>query len=60
MSQITFSESVKLYKLGQLSAGAAAQLAGVPKPYFLGRLAEYGVDTFDLSEEELIHDLKNA
>jgi hypothetical protein len=31
-------------------------LAGVPKPYFLSRLAEYGVATFDLTEEELLHD----
>ena len=59
-SRIRLAASVKLYEMGQLSAGAAAQLAGVPKPYFLSRLADYGVDTFDLSEEELIHDLKNA
>jgi hypothetical protein len=39
---------------------AASQLAGVPKPYFLGHLADYGVNTFDLSEEELSHDLKSA
>lgn len=36
------------------------QLAGVLKPYFLSHLADYGVNTFDLSEEELIHDLGNA
>ncbi len=59
-SRIRFAASVKLYEIGQLSSGAAAQLAGVPKPYFLGHLAEYGVNTFDLSEEELNHDLKNA
>lgn len=59
-SRIRFAASVKLYEMGQLSAGAAAQLAGVPKPYFLSRLADYGVNTFDLSEEELIHDLKSA
>ena len=46
--------------MGQLSSGAASQLAGVPRPYFLGHLADYGVNTFDLSEEELIHDLKSA
>ena len=59
-SRIRFAASVKLYEMGQLSAGAAAQLAGVPKPYFLSRLADYSVTTFDLSEEELTHDLKNA
>jgi len=59
-SRIRFAASVKLYEMGQLSSGAAAQLAGVPKPYFLSRLADYGVTTFDLSEEELSHDLKNT
>ena len=59
-SRIRFAASVKLYEMGQLSSGAAAQLAGVPKPYFLGQLSDYGVNTFDLSEEELIHDLKSA
>ncbi len=59
-SRIRFAAAVKLLEMGQLSSGAAAQLAGVPKPYFLSHLADYGVNTFDLSEEELIHDLKNA
>ncbi len=59
-SIIRFAASVKLYEMGRLSSGAAAQLAGVPKPYFLSRLADYNVNTFDLSEEELINDLENA
>ena len=59
-ARIRIAAAVKLYELGQLSSGAASQLAGVPKPYFLGHLADYGVNTFDLSEEELIHDLKSA
>jgi predicted HTH domain antitoxin len=59
-SRIRFAASVKLYELGELSSGAAAQLAGVPKPYFLSHLADYGVDTFDLGEEELNDDLKSA
>ena len=59
-SRLRFAASVKLYEMGQLSSGAAAQLAGVPKPHFLSRLAEYGVDTFDLTEEELLHDRDSA
>jgi predicted HTH domain antitoxin len=58
--RIRVAASMKLYEMGQLSSGAAAQLAGVPKPYFLSHLADYGVTTFDLGEEELSHDLKNA
>jgi predicted HTH domain antitoxin len=58
--RIRFAASVKLHEMGQLSSGAAAQLAGVPKPYFLSRLADYGVNTFDFSEEELVHDFRSA
>ena len=52
--------AVKLYELGRLSSGAAARLAGIPKPLFLTKLAGYGVDTFRLSEEELRQDLASA
>src|ERR1035438_9421021 len=38
-SRIRLAAAVKLYEMGQLSSGAADQLAGVPKPYFLSRLA---------------------
>ena len=45
--------AVQLYQQGLLSTGAAAEFARVPKPLFLTRLAEHGVVTFDLSEQEL-------
>jgi predicted HTH domain antitoxin len=46
--------------MGRLSTGGAAELANVPKLLFLTKLADYGVDTFDLSEEELRRDLASA
>ena len=52
--------AVKLYELGRLSTGAAATLAGIPKPLFLTKLAAYDINTFDLSEEELQRDVANA
>ena len=52
--------AVKLYEMGRLSTGAAAELAGVPKPLFLTKLAYYGGDTFKLSKEELQRDLASA
>ena len=52
--------AVKLYELGRLSSGAAAALAGVPRTVFLSKLADYGVATFRLSEEELREDLASA
>ena len=50
---IRMAAAVKLFELGRLSSGAAARLAGVPRVVFLARLADYGVDTFSLTEEQL-------
>ena len=52
--------AVKLYEMGRLSTGAAAKLAGVPKPVFLTKLADYGVDTFDLPDADLRQDITSA
>ena len=52
--------AIKLYELGRLSSGGAAKLASIPKPLFLTMLAEYGVDTFQLTEDDLQQDLDSA
>ena len=51
--ELRMAAAVKLFELGRLSSGAAARLAGVPRVIFLSRLADYGVDTFRLTEEQL-------
>ena len=51
--ELLFAAAVKLYELGRLSSGAAAELASVPKPLFLAKLSDYGVCTFDLKKEDL-------
>ena len=50
---LRLAAAVKLFELGRLSSGAAARLAGVPRVVFLARLADFGVDTFRLTEELL-------
>jgi hypothetical protein len=55
--ELRMAAAVKLFELGRLSAGAAAELAGVPNPLFLVRLADYGVATFRHSEDDLRRDL---
>ena len=52
-AELRLAGAIKLYELGRLSSGAAAELAGVPRPVFLTRLSDYGVDTFTLTEDEL-------
>lgn len=51
--ELRMAAAAKLFELGRISSGAAAGLAGVPRTVFLSRLADYKVDTFTLSEEEL-------
>ena len=51
--ELLLAAAVKLFEIGRLSSGAAARLAGVPKPVFLSKLADFGVDTFRLTEEDL-------
>ncbi len=59
-SELRLAAAMKLFELGRLSSGAAAKLAGIPRAYFLMKLADYGVDTFTQTEEELGRDLENA
>lgn len=58
--EVLMAAAVKLYELGRLSSGVAAALAGVPRTVFLARLADYGVSTFQLGEDELREDLDRA
>jgi predicted HTH domain antitoxin len=57
---LRMAAAVKLFELGRLSSGAAARLAGVPRVLFLTRLADYGVNTFDLTEEQLRREARLA
>ena len=58
--ELRLAAAVKLFELGRLSSGAAARLAGVPRVVFLTKLADYGVDTFSLSEDQLRRETRLA
>lgn len=51
--ELRLAAAMKLYELGRLSSGAAAELAGIPRCLFLTKLADYGINTFRLTEGEL-------
>lgn len=57
-SKLQMAAAAKLYELGELSSGAAARIAGVPRTVFLSRLADYGIDTFRLTEDELQREVR--
>jgi predicted HTH domain antitoxin len=59
-NELRMAAAMKLYELGRLSSGAAARLAAVPRMLFLSKLADYGVDTFRLTEEELRRETRLA
>ena len=57
---IRMAAAVKLYELRRLSSGSAAQLAGVSRSVFLCRLADFNVDCFDMTEEEIKQETRFA
>lgn len=58
--QVRMVFASKLYDLGKLSLGQAAELAGYSKETFMELLADYGVSFFNYSLDELDEDIKNA
>ena len=52
--------AVKLYELGQLSSGRAAQLVGATRVEFLLALGRYQVSPFVLDADMLAEDVANA
>jgi predicted HTH domain antitoxin len=52
--------AAKLFELGRLSSGRAAQLAGMTRVEFLLALRELQVPPFQMMEDELRRDVLNA
>jgi predicted HTH domain antitoxin len=52
--------AVKLFELGKLSSGAAAELVGISKAEFMSKLSDYGVPAITLTEEDLAMETRLA
>jgi predicted HTH domain antitoxin len=52
--------ALKLFEVGRLSAGQAAEFVGCSKRAFMELSGKYGVPTFDHSTDELTDDLRHA
>jgi predicted HTH domain antitoxin len=52
--------ATKLYEDGLVTAGQAAEMAGLSKKSFIEILGKYGVSLFSQSEDDLLNDIKNA
>jgi predicted HTH domain antitoxin len=51
--EMQFLAAVKLYELGRLSSGKAAELAGMERVEFLRSLSGVGVAAINLRDEEI-------
>jgi len=58
--QASFLLAAKLYELGRLSSGRAAELAGMERVEFLALIPTVSVPTSNLTEEDLNDDLRFA
>ena len=52
--------AVKLYEMGRVSTGIAAQLAGIGRVAFMFELARFGLSPMGQEPEELAEDFANA
>ena len=53
-AEIRVAAAAKLYEMGRISQGKAAQLAGLSRAAFLEALGRYGVSPFQESPEEVL------
>jgi len=60
VNEMKLLAAIKLFELGRLSSGRAAQLAGMSRVAFLMTLGRYQVSPFALTAAELEQDIENA
>lgn len=59
--EMKMSSLVKLYEMGKISSGTAAEVLGLSRIEFLDQLANYKVSLFDFSSlDEVNEDIANA
>ena len=58
--ELRLAAAMKLYEIGRLTSGGAAELAGIARVEFLAKLRDYGIPTFRLTDEELREDVERA
>jgi predicted HTH domain antitoxin len=59
-AEIRLAAALKLYEQRRLSAGQAAELAGISKVACISKLGEHGIPAFDMIADELERDAAAA
>ena len=60
VEELRFLAAAKLFELGRLSAGKAAQLAEMERVEFIYRLGSIGISAINLNEEEIDSEIEMA
>lgn len=58
--EMQFLMAAKLYELGRITSGRAAELAGVSRVDFLEQLGSYRISVWNYGAEELEREIKEA
>ena len=58
--ELRFLVAAKLYEMGRISSGRAAELAGMKRVEFLQALGRYRIPVFNYSLEELEREIQEA
>jgi len=58
--ELRFLVAAKLYEIGRVSSGRAAELAGISRVEFLNNLGRYRIPVFNYSREELEREVREA
>jgi predicted HTH domain antitoxin len=58
--ELRFLVAARLYELGRISSGRAAELAGMSRVEFLNRIGKYRISAFNYSLEELEQEIRQA
>lgn len=58
-AHVRLMAALKMFELGKLSAGRAAELAGCSRPEFLEACGRYRVSVYNYSADEAAAELRN-
>jgi len=58
--ELRFLVAAKLYEMGRISSGRAAELAGIRRVEFLNNLGRYRIPVFNYSLEELEREVREV
>lgn len=60
LSRMRFLLAVKMFELGRLSLGKAAELCGMQKMNFMGEMGRMGIPVINLDNDQIRQEIENG